>query len=245
MSGLDVASLTDDGRAGRRDALGSRPGEPVLSVAGMSTVYGTARGQITAVHDVSFEITAGEAIGIVGESGCGKTALALSLMALLPRNGRIAAGTLLLGSLDLRAADASTLRAARGRRIAMVFQDSMTSLDPVMPVGRQITEGMATHLALSRQQARGRAVALLDEVGVPEPATRLRQYPHQLSGGLRQRVANASPSPPTRSSSSPTSRRPPSTSRSRRRSSTSSNGSAASAAWRSSSSRTTSGSWAA
>jgi peptide/nickel transport system ATP-binding protein len=162
-----------------------------LAVSGLSTVYGTSRGQIVAVRDVSFAIAPGEAVGIVGESGCGKTALALSLLRLLPRNGQISSGRILLDGLDLAAADSKTLRRVRGRRIAMVFQDSMTSLDPVMPIGRQIAEGMIAHLGLSKQEARSRAVALLEEVGVPEPETRLGQYPHQLSGGLRQRVAIA------------------------------------------------------
>jgi oligopeptide/dipeptide ABC transporter ATP-binding protein len=171
---------------------GQMPGtEAVLTVSGLTTVYGTARGQIVAVRDVSFEILAGQALGIVGESGCGKTALALSIVRLLPRNGRIAGGHVMLGGRDLAAAGHSALRGVRGRRIAMVFQDSMTSLDPVMPIGSQIMEGMISHLGLSRREARRRAAGLLEEVGVPEPATRLRQYPHQLSGGLRQRVAIA------------------------------------------------------
>jgi len=170
-----------------------RPGgtRAALTVSGLTTVYGTMRGQIVAVRDVSFEIQAGEAVGIVGESGCGKTALALSLVQLLPRNGRIERGRITLDGSDLVTAGKTTLRGVRGRRIAMVFQDSMASLDPVMPVGRQITEGMISHLGISRQEARRRAVELLEEVGVPEPVTRLRQFPHQLSGGLRQRVAIA------------------------------------------------------
>ena len=173
-------------------ASGAGNGAPaILEVRGLSTVYGTSRGQIEAVKDVSFEVLAGEAVGIVGESGCGKTALALSLLRLLPRNGRISNGQVLLEGLDLVTADRKTLRNLRGRRIAMVFQDSMTSLDPVMPIGRQIAEGIVAHLGLSRQQALARAVALLEEVGVPDPTARLGQYPHQLSGGLRQRVAIA------------------------------------------------------
>jgi oligopeptide transport system ATP-binding protein len=165
--------------------------EAALTVSALTTVYGTSRGQIMAVQEVSFDILPGEAVGIVGESGCGKTALALSLVRLLPRNGHIEGGRITLDGLDLASADESTLRNIRGRRIAMVFQDSMTSLDPVMTVGRQISEGMIGHLGISGKEARKRAAELLEEVGVPEPATRLRQYPHQLSGGLRQRVAIA------------------------------------------------------
>jgi oligopeptide/dipeptide ABC transporter ATP-binding protein len=162
-----------------------------LEVRGLSTVYGTSRGQIIAVRDVSFEIEAGEAVGIVGESGCGKTAIALALLGLLPRNGRIASGEVVLGGIELVKAERKVLRDVRGRRIAMVFQDSMTSLDPVMPIGRQIAEGMIRHLGISRDEARRRATKLLVEVGVPDAAKRLTNYPHQLSGGLRQRVAIA------------------------------------------------------
>jgi len=162
-----------------------------LEVRGLSTVYGTARGQIVAVRDVSFGIEPGEAVGIVGESGCGKTAIALALLGLLPRNGRVASGQILLGGIELVGATSKVLRDLRGRRIAMVFQDSMTSLDPVMPIGRQIAEGIITHLGVSKNDARGRAIQLLEEVGVPDPVKRLANYPHQLSGGLRQRVAIA------------------------------------------------------
>jgi oligopeptide/dipeptide ABC transporter ATP-binding protein len=168
-----------------------RAAPTALEVRGLSTVYGTSRGQIFAVRDVSFEVRPGEAVGIVGESGCGKTAIALALLGLLPRNGRIVAGQIELGGTQLVGAGARVLRGVRGRRIAMVFQDSMTSLDPVMPVGRQIAEGMVTHLGIGRAQARERAAELLHEVGVPESLERLDSYPHQLSGGLRQRVAIA------------------------------------------------------
>jgi oligopeptide/dipeptide ABC transporter ATP-binding protein len=162
-----------------------------LVVRDLSTVYATSRGQIVAVKDVSVTVEPGEAIGVVGESGCGKTALALALVGLLPRNGRVAAGEVMLGDVDLTKAGRKVLRTVRGRRIAIVFQDSMTSLDPVMPIGRQITEGLIEHLGLSRPAARARAAELLAEVGVPEPQRRLRQFPHQLSGGLRQRAAIA------------------------------------------------------
>jgi oligopeptide transport system ATP-binding protein len=170
----------------------SDPDEPAaLVVQHLSTVYGTSYGRIVAVRDVSFEIEAGEAVGIVGESGSGKTAIALALLGLLPRNGRIVDGEISLGGVSLVNASRKLLRDVRGRRIAMVFQDSMTSLDPLMPIGKQISEGMVTHLRMRAADARKRAVELLEEVGVPDPVTRLGQYPHQLSGGLRQRVAIA------------------------------------------------------
>jgi oligopeptide/dipeptide ABC transporter ATP-binding protein len=162
-----------------------------LVVRGLSTVYGTSYGRITAVRDVSFQIEAGEAVGIVGETGSGKTAVALALVGLLPRNGRIVAGEISLGGVELVNANKKLLQGIRGRRIAMVFQDSMTSLDPLMPIGKQICEGMVAHLGTRAADARQRARGLLEEVGVPDPATRLAQYPHQLSGGLRQRVAIA------------------------------------------------------
>ncbi|MBV9165053.1 MAG: ABC transporter ATP-binding protein [Solirubrobacterales bacterium] len=162
-----------------------------LVVRRLSTVYGTSYGRITAVRDVSFQIKAGEAVGIVGETGSGKTAIALALVGLLPRNGRIVAGEISLGGVELVNAPKKLLQEVRGRRIAMVFQDSMTSLDPLMPIGKQISEGMVAHLGTSADEARRRALELLEDVGVPDPATRLAQYPHQLSGGLRQRVAIA------------------------------------------------------
>ena len=162
-----------------------------LVVDRLSTVYGTSHGQIVAVRDVSFEIEPGEAVGIVGESGCGKTAIALALLGLLPRNGRIVSGEITLGDVKLANASKKVLRDVRGRRIAMVFQDSMTSLNPLMPIGKQISEGMVAHLGVTSRDARRRAIDLLEEVGVPDPATRVGQYPHQLSGGLRQRVAIA------------------------------------------------------
>ena len=154
---------------------GPAAGGDDLVVRDLSTIYATSRGQIVAVRDVSVTVAPGEAIGIVGESGCGKTALALALVGLLPRNGRIAAGEVMLGDIDLASAGSKVLRNIRGRRIAIVFQDSMTSLDPVMPIGRQITEGLIEHLGLSRKQARVRAAELLTEVGVPEAGRRLRQ----------------------------------------------------------------------
>jgi oligopeptide/dipeptide ABC transporter ATP-binding protein len=172
-------------------AVQERRDPAALVVRNLSTVYGTSYGRIVAVRGVSFEIEPGEAVGIVGESGSGKTAIALALLGLLPRNGRIVDGEISLGGLSLVGASNKLMRDVRGRRIAMVFQDSMTSLDPLMPIGKQIAEGMVAHLGFKAAEARRRAVELLEEVGVPDPVTRLRQYPHQLSGGLRQRVAIA------------------------------------------------------
>jgi oligopeptide transport system ATP-binding protein len=162
-----------------------------LSVRSLETSFSSEEGVVPAVRGVSFDLDPGETLGLVGESGCGKTVTALSIMRLLPSAGHIVGGSIELDGVDLVPASNRTMRRIRGRRIAMVFQDSMTSLNPLLTVGRQITESLETHLGLSRRQALRRAVDLLDEVGVPEPGRRLRQYPHQLSGGLRQRVAVA------------------------------------------------------
>jgi oligopeptide transport system ATP-binding protein len=166
-------------------------GAPLLAVRELRTAFQAEEGVVQAVRDVSFSLTAGETLALVGESGCGKSVTALSIMGLLPPNGRITGGRIELEGRDLLQLKRSALRDVRGKRIAMVFQDSMTSLNPLLTVGRQITESLETHLGLSGREARRRAAALLDEVGVPEAEKRLRQYPHQLSGGLRQRVAVA------------------------------------------------------
>ena len=163
----------------------------LLSVRDLETVFSSDEGTVRAVRGVSFDLEAGETLGLVGESGCGKSVTALSIMRLLPLAGRIVKGRVELEGTDLVSAPKRTLRRIRGRRIAMVFQDSMTSLNPLLTVGRQITESLETHLGLRLREASRRAVELLEEVGVPEPARRLRQFPHQLSGGLRQRVAVA------------------------------------------------------
>ena len=165
---------------------------PLLSVRGLETGFASEEGLVRAVRGVSFELGAGETLGLVGESGCGKSVTALSIMRLLPAAARIVAGEIeLAGEGDLTKASKRALRKIRSKRIAMVFQDSMTSLNPLLTVGRQITESLQAHLDLSGRTAQDRAVSLLQEVGVPEPEQRLKQYPHQLSGGLRQRVAVA------------------------------------------------------
>jgi oligopeptide transport system ATP-binding protein len=164
---------------------------PLLAVRELETAFSAEEGVIRAVRGVSFELEQGETLGIVGESGSGKSVTALSIMRLLPPSARITGGSIELDGVDLVRAPKRTLRHTRGGRIGMVFQDSMTSLNPLLTVGRQITESLETHTGLTHRQATVRAVELLEEVGVPEPERRLGQFAHQLSGGLRQRVAVA------------------------------------------------------
>jgi oligopeptide/dipeptide ABC transporter ATP-binding protein len=141
------------------------------------------------VENVSFEIMPGEMLGLVGESGCGKTVTALSIMRLFPEPpGRIAAGRILFEDQDLLTMDAAALRRVRGNRIGMIFQEPMTSLNPVFSIGNQIEEAVRLHRDVSKAAARARAIELLDLVGIPSPAQALARYPHQLSGGQRQRV---------------------------------------------------------
>ena len=165
---------------------------PLLSVSGLRTAFASEAGPAFAVRGVSLELESGETVGLVGESGCGKSVTALSIMGLLPPSARIVDGTIVLeGAGDLAQASRRTLRSVRGKRIAMIFQDSMTSLNPLLTVGAQIRESLELHLGLRGAELKRRAVSLLEEVGIPEPERRLKQYPHQLSGGLRQRVAVA------------------------------------------------------
>jgi oligopeptide/dipeptide ABC transporter ATP-binding protein len=150
--------------------------------------FWTGSGLVYAVNGVSFEVNAGETLGIVGESGCGKSVTALALLGLLPRAGSVRAGTARLAGRDLLKLKDRELRRLRGRQIAMIFQDPMTSLNPVLTIGRQIREPLETHFGLSRKQANARAAELLDRVGIPSPKARLIDYPHQFSGGMRQRA---------------------------------------------------------
>ncbi|HXW97644.1 MAG TPA: ATP-binding cassette domain-containing protein [Gemmatimonadales bacterium] len=162
---------------------------PLLEVANLRVSFPLARGVVTPVDGVSFGIERGEALALVGESGSGKTLTGLSLLRLLPPSGRIEPGSVLrIGGTDLLALDGEALRQARGRRIGMVFQDPMTSLNPVLTVGSQIAETIRAHFPLSAREARARAEALLVEVGLGDTRGRYGNYPHQLSGGMRQRV---------------------------------------------------------
>lgn len=162
---------------------------PVLDVRGLRTYFHAESGVVKAVDGVSFQLQRGETMGIVGESGCGKSATALSIMRLIPPSaGEIASGEILLNGEDLLSLDPQTMRKRRGKDIAMVFQEPMTSLNPVLTIGRQLTEILELHLDLAAKESRRRAIGLLEEVGIPDPVRRLGEYPHHLSGGMRQRV---------------------------------------------------------
>ena len=161
---------------------------PLLSVEGLGTHFATALGVLRAVDGVTFAIDKGEVLGLVGESGCGKSVTSLSIMRLVPPPGRIAAGRVLLEGENLLAKDAEAMRQVRGARIAMVFQEPMTSLNPVFSIGDQIAAAVLAHGGSSRHEARERTIDMLELVQIPSARQRARDFPHQLSGGLRQRA---------------------------------------------------------
>jgi oligopeptide transport system ATP-binding protein len=162
---------------------------PLLEVRGLHTEFRTGAGLVRAVDGVSYTVEHGETVAIVGESGSGKSVGALSIMRLIPNPpGRITAGEILFDGRDLRGLSEAQMREVRGRDIGMVFQEPMTSLNPVLTIGRQITETLEQHQGADRAAAERRALELLEMVGIADPARRLKQYPHQLSGGMRQRV---------------------------------------------------------
>jgi oligopeptide/dipeptide ABC transporter ATP-binding protein len=160
----------------------------VLEVQDLHMGFPAAHGTARAVDGVSLALARGRVLGLVGESGCGKSMTALCLLRLIPSPGRITGGRILFEGRDLLTLSEREMRAVRGAGVAMIFQEPMTALNPVLTVGSQIAEAIAVHRPVSRQAAWDRAVALLDEVGIPEPAARATDYPHQLSGGMRQRV---------------------------------------------------------
>ena len=163
--------------------------KPVLDVRGLQTVFRTRGGNIHAVNDVTFHIRAGELLGVVGESGSGKSVTMMSLLGLLPSPpADVPAGSVMFGGQDLLKCTSEHLRAVRGAGIGFIFQDPMTSLNPVFTVGYQIMEPLRRHMGMDRSQARLRAQELLELVGIPDAGRRLRDYPHQFSGGMRQRV---------------------------------------------------------
>ena len=162
----------------------------LLRLEDLRVTLGTPEGRVTLLESVNFELAAGESLGIVGESGCGKSMTALAVMGLLPAAAR-AEGSILFEGEDLLGLDERSLCALRGRRIAMVFQEPMTALNPVRTIGDQVAEGLRWHLGLTRGAAAARAIRLLDRVGLPQPRFSPDLYPHQLSGGQRQRVVIA------------------------------------------------------
>ena len=162
--------------------------EYTLKIEHLKTYFHTAKGVAPAVDDVSIDIPKGKIVGLVGESGCGKSMTAMSVMQLVRKPGKIEGGKILFQGRDLLQADPAEMRSVRGNEISMIFQEPMTALNPVYTVGRQVREAILLHQNLSRQEAGRRVVELFSQCGIPEPEKRYKAYPHQLSGGLRQRV---------------------------------------------------------
>ena len=160
----------------------------LLEVSNLTTVFDTPRGPVAAVDDVSFAIEAGETLGLVGESGSGKSVTALSIMRLVQAPGRVARGRIVFNGQDLLTLDEKAMRSVRGAGIALIFQEPMTALNPVFRVGDQIAETLLVHGRATRREAKAKAIELLRAVRIPDPASRVNDYPHQLSGGMRQRV---------------------------------------------------------
>jgi peptide/nickel transport system ATP-binding protein len=163
----------------------------ILEVRGLKVEFPTRRGTLVAVDDISFDIAPGEVLGVVGESGAGKSLTGMAVIGLLEPPGRIAAGEVRLQGRRIDQLSGEEMRRVRGRRIGVVFQDPLTSLNPLYTIGAQIEETILTHLEVSREEARRRAIKLLGEVGIPAPQARYSHFPHQFSGGMRQRVVIA------------------------------------------------------
>jgi len=165
---------------------------PLLQVKDLVSAFDTDEGRVTAVDGISFDVHAGKTLGIVGESGCGKSVTAMSILRLLPQPmGHILGGEVLFDGMDLRTLDEQGIRKIRGNRISMIFQEPMTALNPVQRIGQQISEGLLLHKAITPEEAWRQSIELLDKVGIPSPEIRVSEYPHQLSGGMRQRVVIA------------------------------------------------------
>jgi oligopeptide/dipeptide ABC transporter ATP-binding protein len=164
------------------------PDEPLLTVKDLHTSFRTPRGTVRAVDGVSLSVERGQTLGIVGESGSGKTVLSRSIMGLLPRRDVIRSGTVHFAGHDLTAMPEADLRQVWGAELSMIFQDPMTALNPVKRIGEQITESLRLHLGMDRSEAKAQAIELLRSVGIPSPEERIRWYPFELSGGMRQRV---------------------------------------------------------
>jgi oligopeptide/dipeptide ABC transporter ATP-binding protein len=174
-----MASLKTDGEMGSK----------ILEVKNLKTSFFSEEGEVKAVDDVSFDVFKGKTLGIVGESGCGKSVTSLSIMRLIPNPpGRIIGGEILYKGTNLLNLDPAAMRKIRGNQISMIFQEPMTSLNPVFTIGNQIIEAITLHQSLSKKEARNKAIEMLKLVGIPSPEKRVDDYPHQLSGGMRQRV---------------------------------------------------------
>ena len=173
--------------ASTNDAAGASA-RPLISVRGLGIRFKTAQGVWQATRKIDFDVAPGERVGIVGESGCGKTITGLSLLRLLPNNLAGIDGSILFGATDLASCSTSALRQIRGKRIAMIFQEPMSALDPVFTVGHQIAETLRIHTKVSKDEARKQTIEMLRRVGIASPERRIDDYPHQLSGGMRQRV---------------------------------------------------------
>ena len=163
-------------------------GAPLLEVRDLHVQFETSRGTVRAVDGISCTVNRGEIVAIVGESGCGKSVSSLAIMRLLAKTGRVTQGSIAFDGRDLLALSAEEMREIRGRDIAMIFQEPMTSLNPVLSIGEQVMEPLLIHMKMSGEQAKARAIELLSLVGITDGPRRLEQYPHQLSGGMRQRV---------------------------------------------------------
>src|SRR5512140_2922039 len=163
--------------------------DTLLDVRDLRVEFQTLEGTVHAVDGVSFSVEPGRTLGIVGESGCGKSVTSLSIMGLLPKGqGRVSAGTIRFEGRDLATLDAQEMRALRGNRMAMIFQEPMTSLNPAFTIGAQLIEGIRAHRDMDEQRAREHAIEMLRRVRIPSPERRIDEYPHKLSGGMRQRV---------------------------------------------------------
>ena len=166
----------------------SQPAPPLLEVRHLTTSFATQRGEVRAVDDVSFTLDAGETLCLVGESGCGKSVTALSLMRLIAKPGRITSGEILFNGNDLTRLTEAEMRKLRGDDLGMIFQDPMTSLNPVFTVGEQIAEAIRLHRGVSKKEAWHQAIEGMRDVTIPAPELRAKNYPHEMSGGMRQRV---------------------------------------------------------
>jgi oligopeptide transport system ATP-binding protein len=166
--------------------------DPLLQVRDLEVQFQTIEGTVHAVNGISYDLDTGETLGIVGESGCGKSVSVLSVLQLIPEPpGKIAGGEVIYRNEDLLKMEKNDIQKIRGTHISMVFQDPMTSLNPVLTIGRQVNEAQVVHLGITREEAQTRSIEFLNKVGIPQPAERLNEYPHQFSGGMRQRVMMA------------------------------------------------------